>query len=139
MLIRPQAISRAFTLTYTLALLSLLTRIQLNLLGRKNYLASVVTLASYAPHDPTINLENHEDSNNERAYGNDFEVNREYLTFSWWIMHRGWKDLLAKVEAAVREVFGPIKPSEEIGVERLSSLILDVRRRVEGYTSDERR
>jgi peroxin-3 len=34
------AVTRAFTLIYTLALLTLLTRIQLNLLGRRSYLSA---------------------------------------------------------------------------------------------------
>lgn len=116
-----------------------MTRIQLNLLGRKNYLASVVALATRSAHDPTISLENHDDDNVERSFGNDFEINRKYLTFSWWLLHRGWKDISSKVETAVRDVFGPIKPSEELNLERLSSKILDVRRRVEGASPEERR
>ena len=122
-----------------MALLNLLTRIQLNLLGRKNYLASVIALSSHAQHDPTISLENNDYGSLERAYGNDFEINRKYLTFSWWLMHRGRRDIVSSVEAAVKEVFGPIKPSEELDIQRLSSLILDVRRKVEGTTPEERR
>ena len=128
-----------FTLLYTISLLSLLTRIQLNLLGRRNYLSSVVALASHPPQDPTISLENRDDDNVERAYGNDFETNRKYLTFSWWLLHRGWRDIMGRVEPAVKEVFGPLNPREDISLERLSSLILDVRRKVEGATPEERR
>lgn len=43
------------------------------------------------------------------------------------------------VESAVRDAFGPHKPTEEISLEELSSLILDVRRKVEGATPEERR
>ena len=134
-----KAITRAFTLVYTLTLLTLLTRIQLNLLGRRSYLASVVSLASRSPNEPTIHLENHDEDNAERAYGNEFETNRKYLTFSWWLLHRGWGDIMAKVEAAVKEVFGAIKPTEDLPLTKLSSLILDVRRRVEGSTPEERK
>ena len=133
------AIARAFTLIYSLALLTLLTRIQLNLLGRRNYLASVVSLANQSPNEPTIHLENRDDDNAERAYGNDFETNRQYLTFSWWLLHRGWRDIMTKVEAAVKDAFGSLKPTEDLPLTRLSSLILDVRRQVEGSTPDERK
>lgn len=119
--------------------MSLLTRIQLNLLGRRNYLSSVVSLASYSQHEHTINLENHDDDNVERAYGNDFETNRKYLTFSWWLLHRGWKEVMAKVEDAVRETFGSVNPREDIPLERISSLILGVRKAVEGATPEERK
>lgn len=73
------SITRAFTLLYTLSLLTLLTRIQLNLLGRKNYLSSVVSTASHPPQDPTISLENRDDDNTDQAYGNDFQTNRKFF------------------------------------------------------------
>ena len=84
-------------------------------------------------------MENRDDHNLEQNYGNDFETNRKFLTFSWWLLHRGWKDIQEKVQAAVIEVFGPLNPRDDIGLERLSSLILDVRRNVEGATPEERK
>ncbi|KAI8940663.1 hypothetical protein NX059_001933 [Plenodomus lindquistii] len=135
------SITRAFTLLYTLSLLTLLTRIQLNLLGRRNYLASVVSLA--APQSTTeasrINLENNDDDNFDQAYGNDFETNRRYLSLSWWLLHRGCIDLIAKVRLAVKDVFGMLNPREEITIERLSELTLEVRKKIEGATEEERR
>ncbi|KAH7117144.1 Peroxin-3 [Dendryphion nanum] len=133
------SISRAFTLLYTLSLLTLLTRIQLNLLGRRNYLASVVSLATPHAQESKINLENHDDDNFEHAYGNDFETNRRYLSFSWWLLHRGCINLMGKVTAAVTEVFGSLNPREEITLEKLSELTLEVRKKVEGATEEERR
>ncbi|KAL8944435.1 MAG: hypothetical protein Q9216_000486 [Gyalolechia sp. 2 TL-2023] len=133
------SITRAFTLLYTLSLLTLLTRIQLNLLGRRNYLSSVVSTASHSPLDLTISLENRDDDNAEQTYGNDFETNRKFLTFSWWLLHRGWRDVMDKVETAVKAVFGPLNPREDIPLEKLSALILEVRMRVEGTTLEERR
>ena len=120
-------------------MLSLLTRIQLNLLGRRNYLSCVVSLASYPQHDHTISLENHDVDNVERAYGYDFETNRKYLTFSWWLLHRGWRDIMVDVENAVKEVFGSVNPREDVPLERISSLVVDVRKVVEGATPDERK
>ena len=98
-----------------------------------------MSLASDPHLGPTISLENHEDDNVERAYGNDFETNRKYLTFSWWLLHRGWRELMMTVEDAVKEVFGSVNPREDIPLERISSLILDVRRAVEGATPEERK
>src|SRR4051812_3572501 len=118
------AIARAFTLLYTLSLLTLLTRIQLNLLGRRNYLASVVSLASPPQSGSKISLENRDDDNFEHAYGNDFETNRKYLSFSWWLLHRGCKDIMEQVLAAVKEVFAPINPREDITLDRLSLLTI---------------
>jgi peroxin-3 len=40
---------------------------------------------------------------------------------------------------AVKEVFGPLNPREDITLERLAELILDVRKKVEGATEEERK
>lgn len=125
-------------MVYTLALLTLLTRIQLNLLGRRSYLSSVVSLATGGLQDSIISLENNDDDNPDQAYGNDFETNRRYLTFSWWLLHRGWREVMLKVKAAVEEVFGPLSPSDDMTLQRFSELTLEVRKRVEGATESER-
>ncbi|KAE9374570.1 Peroxin-3 [Stipitochalara longipes BDJ] len=132
------SITRAFTLIYTLALLTLLTRIQLNLLGRRSYLSSVVSLATGGMEQSTISLENHDDDNPDQAYGNDFETNRRYLTFSWWLLHRGWREVMLKVEAAVKQVFGGLSPRDDISMQKFSELTLEVRKKVEGATEAER-
>lgn len=46
---------------------------------------------------------------------------------------------MGKVETAVKEVFGPLNPREDVSLERMSSLILDMRRKVEGATPEERK
>lgn len=96
-------------------------------------------MATQSPNDATISLENRDDDRDEQSYGNDFETNRKFLTFSWWLLHRGWKDIMEKVEVAVKEVFGPLNPREDISLERLSSLVVDVRKRVEGASPEDRK
>ncbi|KAL9610321.1 MAG: hypothetical protein Q9167_004952 [Letrouitia subvulpina] len=133
------SITRTFTLLYVLSLLTILTRIQLNLLGRKTYLSSVVSLASSSIYDSTITLENRDDDNDDQSYGNDFETNRKFLTFSWWLLHRGWRDIMRQVEAAVKETFASLNPRDDVPLERFSGAVLEVRREVEGATPEERR
>jgi peroxin-3 len=135
------SITRALTLMYTVALLTMLTRIQLNLLGRRTYLSSVVALASPPPavEESTISLENRDDDNYDNMYGNDFETNRKYLTFSWWLLHRGSKQIMDRVMDAVKEVFGAVNIREDLSIERLSELVMQVRKKVEGATEEERR
>jgi peroxin-3 len=87
----------------------------------------------------TISLENRDDDNFENFYGNDFETNRKYLTFSWWLLHRGSKQIMERVTAAVKDVFGAVNIREDITMERLAELIMQVRRNVEGSTDEERR
>jgi peroxin-3 len=88
--------------------------------------------------DSTISLENNDDDNPDQAYGNDFETNRRYLTFSWWLLHRGWRQVMLKVQEAVKEVFGPLSPRDDINMEKFSELTLEVRKRVEGATEEDR-
>lgn len=141
MLTRPQAVTRALTLLYTISLLNILTRIQLNLLGRRTYLSSVVSLANPQANtqSSTISLENRDDDNFENFYGNDFETNRKYLTFSWWLLHRGSKQIMERVTAAVKDVFGAVNIREDITMDRLADLIMQVRKSIEGSTDEERR
>ena len=133
------AITRTLTLIYTLSFLTILTRIQLNLLGQRSYLSSVVSLATPRRNDSTISLEDYNGGKAHNTGGDDFETNRNFLAFSWWLLHQGWRDIMEKVEAAVKEVFGPLNPREEITFERLSQLILETRMKVEGATEEERR
>ena len=109
----------------------MLTRIQLNLLGRRSYLSSVVSLATGSP-QATISLENNDDDAPEHAYGSDFEINRKYLTFSWWLLNRGWVDIMQRVESAVRQVFGHLSPRDTLTLETFSTLTSQCRQLIEG-------
>ncbi|KAE8382065.1 Peroxin-3 [Aspergillus bertholletiae] len=133
------SITRSFTLVYTLSLLTIFTRIQLNLLGRRNYLSSVISMATPPANESTIRLEDHDDDDLTQTLGNDFETNRRYLAFSWWLLHRGWKQLMNEIQTAVTEVFGPLNPRDDVSLARLSELFLEVRKRVEGHTDEERK
>jgi peroxin-3 len=129
------AITRAYTLIYTLGLLTMLTRIQLNLLGRRSYLSSVISLATGTA-QATISLENNDDDNlDSETYGaSDFEINRKYLTFSWWLLNRGWVDIMQRVEAAVRQTFGHLSPRDTLTLETFSTLTSQCRGLIEGTT-----
>lgn len=97
----------------------------------------MISLAT-PPADSTISLEDHDDDVTQ-TLGDDFETNRRYLAFSWWLLHRGWKVLMERVQPAVEEAFGPLNPREDISLSTLSDLTLQIRKRVEGNTEEERR
>lgn len=99
----------------------------------------MISLATPPANTSTIKLEDHDDDDLTQTLGNDFETNRRYLAFSWWLLHRGWKDLMNEVQAAVTDAFGSLNPREDISVGRLSELTLDIRKKVEGNTPEERR
>ncbi len=133
------AIARAFTLIYTLALLTLFIRIQLNVLGRRYYLSRVVSLTLPGENEPGVSLENRDDDNINEADGSGGQIETKYLTFGWWILHQGCNEIMQKVTAAVKDVFGPVNPREDLSLERLSELVVEVRKVIEGRTESERR
>lgn len=90
---------------YSLSALVLLSRIQFNLLGRQAYVASILALApesrirsSSEPAVQQIRLRE------ETGLG-DLELQRSFLSFSWWIVHRGWRSIMSRVYSAVEDVF----------------------------------
>lgn len=98
----------------------------------------MISLATPPADSSTIRLEDHDDDLTQ-TLGNDFETNRRYLAFSWWLLHRGWKILMEEVQTAVEEVFGSLNPRDDISFEKLSELTLQVRKKVEGDTEEDRK
>ena len=46
---------------------------------------------------------------------------------------------MEKVQEAVTEIYGPLNPREEITLEKLSQLTLELRKKIEGTTEEDRR
>ncbi|KAF9232909.1 Peroxin-3 [Melanogaster broomeanus] len=126
------ALTRTLTTLYTTTLLSLLTAVQVTHLGRSRYIDSVRAsdraerARDRAPHFSLTGLLAREAMATikveEEAISEETEL--RYLTLSWWILHVGWKDVAARVRAAV-SLKTKLSPSE------LYMLIMDIRRRVE--------
>lgn len=134
-----QSLTRLFTLVYSSALLVFFTRLQLNILGRKNYITSVIQLADHQ-HSTEITMQDeselpgfgHEYNNNTNAEqfqdshnteDTDNHINRMYLTFSWWFLNKGWNFLSEQVNMAVVKVFDTINPRADLSLSELSELI----------------
>lgn len=84
---------------YALVLISMFIRIQINLIGRFTYLDSVQTLESGDLQTSSFLVQKSADSLS-------FEMERKYLSLSWFFLHRGLKELRKVVESAVRRVVG---------------------------------
>ncbi|RFU77656.1 peroxin-3 family [Trichoderma arundinaceum] len=110
----------------------------LTISGRRSYLSSVVALAT-GSQQATISLENNDDDNPNQTYGSDFDTNRKYLTFSWWLLNKGWVEVMHRVESSVRTVFGSLSPRDLVTFDRVSQLTAEVRKLIEGSGSDERK
>jgi len=119
------SLTRAFVLVYTGALLTILTRIQLNILGRRSYAES---------------MEQHlRETTSEAALLADEEqagaTNRQFLTFSWWILHRGWRVLAERVQSAVEVATAAIEPPNRLNFVQMEDLVGAIHREIDAQGS----
>lgn len=115
------AFTRTLTTLYLISLLTLQTHVQLSLLGRASYVAAVVAglPTSDSPASSQTDLLNAsaeddlEMANLAREMdvahgeGGQAEVERLYLSVSWWLLHEGAREVGERVNGAVEEVVGP--------------------------------
>ncbi|BGP38296.1 peroxin [Rhodotorula kratochvilovae] len=59
------------------------------------------------------------------------DLERKYLTFSWWLLHEGWKVVRDRVEGAVEGVVGPMGLKAPLVYGELGALFGEIRRRIE--------
>ncbi|CED83693.1 Peroxisomal assembly protein PEX3 [Phaffia rhodozyma] len=133
--------TRTITTIYTLVLLSLQTRVQLNILGRHAYLRSVrepdsgPSDASHTPESSWWNLFIGAPDIHEQKVDQEIEISEDdelvYLSFGWWLVHVGWKEVGQRVKLAVEEVFTPISLKKMIDRTDVEILLSEVRRKVE--------
>ncbi|KAF9200349.1 peroxin, partial [Haplosporangium sp. Z 27] len=125
--------TRTVTALYSLTFLSLLTQIQLNLLGRFTYVSSVIALAnttdaSYRVESPAV--KGSLTSTNGLL---DFQTEKKYLTFSYWLLHEGWRRWSDRVRDVIDEVIGAISLKRTLNAKEFSDLLGEIRARLE-YT-----
>lgn len=103
------AFTRAVSSLYLVSFLNLQTCVTLNLLGRADYITSVVDLARDRGIAGELVIEDLA-SAYARIPGVDqsetAETDQKFLTFSWYLLHRGWPMLVERVRTAVDEVVG---------------------------------
>lgn len=121
------AFTRTITSLYCVVLLTLQTHIQLNLIGRFAYLASVEALARETddvanPQSPSLS---------DPSNGLDHDTERLYLTFSWWFLHQGWDRLSDRVSTAIEKAFAPLSVKAQLSMADLRALLNDARYLIE--------
>ena len=111
--IKTLAFSRTITAIYVVCLLSLQSHVQLNILGRHKYVSSVLSLSRTPEGVDTLISEAElaarfavQNCDTQLQPGVSSITEAEYLTFSWWLLHRGWLVVAARVKEAVVDVFG---------------------------------
>lgn len=126
--LKVSSFARTISLVYALSLLVLLTRIQLNLLGRMAYVNSVRDAA--APRDPAIGLEDVRAGMFGKAR-EEYQLSKEYLSFSWWLLNMGWRALLDVVQRRVEALLGPQDLRAVLTAEDLDRLLQEIRDHLE--------
>ncbi|KAK9711860.1 peroxin [Basidiobolus ranarum] len=118
---------------YLTVLLNIFVHIQLNLLGRFIYIDSVLSF-SEKDREKSFRLEPTTDERRRLSR----EVERKFLTFSWWLLHVGWKRCVDNVKVAVEEVLGETSLKKTFNLHDVVNTIQEIRTRVEfeGNTSD---
>ncbi|KAK9470110.1 Peroxin-3 [Dipodascopsis tothii] len=108
-----QSLCRTVTLAYGLVLLTFFTRLQLNVLGRAAYVESVAQTLDGGAGGPQA----------EAQAARTLKVSEHYLNFSAWFLNWGVDRLCARVEEAVRDVFGTIQPRTELEADELAAAL----------------
>ncbi|KAI9301327.1 Peroxin-3 [Cunninghamella echinulata] len=130
--IKVTSFTRTLTSLYSVTLLTLLTHIQLNLLGRFTYVWSVSVLNVNT--EPTIRLQ-HDDSNQNESGLLDAKTERLFLSTSWWLLHIGWRRCSERIAEIVKEVVGPLPLKSILQYETTEDIILQLRKKIE-YEDD---
>ncbi|SCZ92373.1 BZ3500_MvSof-1268-A1-R1_Chr5-2g07815 [Microbotryum saponariae] len=139
--------TRTITSIYVLTLMTLQTHVQLSLLGRSAYVASVVSTLSVpsaldkAEDDIVVEFNTDRDlemalygekaQTSDQVVGVSKDTERKYLTFSWWLLHEGWRLVGDRVQRAVNKVVGPMGLKSPIVYGELSTLLDQIRNQIE--------
>ncbi|KAI8799597.1 Peroxin-3 [Cladochytrium replicatum] len=117
-----QSFTRTIAAVYLVTLLSSFTHIQLNLLGRLFYLDSVVSFSQKGREKEVAVT---------TAKGVSVETERKYLTFSWFLLNRGWRACVERVKNAVELTVGSVPLKASISFDNLYEIVEGVRKKVE--------
>ncbi|WFD31775.1 peroxin [Malassezia sp. CBS 17886] len=146
---------RTFTTLYTVVFLALQTHIQLNMIGRRNYL---MALESQARRDdrmqtlraPAGDMASHhhialrgggeDDAADPRDAETDarwdmrlsHETEKKYLTSSYWFLHRGWRHVAEQVRRAVHAELAEMPLKTILTFHHFEALVQRIRARIGG-------
>ncbi|KAI9006441.1 Peroxin-3 [Hyaloraphidium curvatum] len=124
--LKTMAFTRTASSVYLVSLLSMLTHLQLNLLGRFIYLDSVVQIDSQTT-TPTVSLE----LDGEAKPSLDAQTERQYLLFSAYLLTEGWRRLVDRVKHAVEETVGNVDLRQPVTYDDLVTYVENIRAKVE--------
>ncbi|KAJ9071397.1 peroxin, variant 2 [Entomophthora muscae] len=127
--------TRALGSIYVVELLGILGHIQMNLVGRLIYIESVV--GEQPAYDAMGKTGNDVSSLNDLMEATStpakvsYDNERLYLSFSWWFINRGWKDVIKIVQEVVNETVGSIPLKQKFNYNELVLLFATLRSEID--------
>lgn len=146
-----KGIVKLVTITYTTSCLLLMTRLQLNILTRKEYLETVVKATQQEKstsgilgwigglwsgngqgsnhgngHDSIATTISKKTPKDKIEYINE----QAFLSLCWWVINRGWQKVHSLVEKEVAAEFGTLDPKDTQTIEQFSERMTRVYYRV---------
>ncbi|SCU83716.1 LAMI_0C04302g1_1 [Lachancea mirantina] len=140
-----KSLAKLCTLVYTVASLLLLTRLQLNILARREYLDTAVKMAvekEAATHSvlpewlsrlwpSTVSDAEQEtsavDPESEKDAKKTNYINEQaFLSLSWWVLNRGWLQFKAIATEQTERQFGNLSPRDTLSVEEFADRLSHV-------------
>lgn len=116
-----KSLTRFLTVLYSEAILIVFLHLQLNILSRRSYYETAVKLASQRTGVYT---------GEEKTTPESTLPEQAFLSFSWWFINKGWQQFKAIIEESVEDVFGEIKPRQELTIDEFAALINTVQQKV---------
>ncbi|KAI8053261.1 Peroxin-3 [Syncephalis plumigaleata] len=123
-----RSFTRTIAATYLITLLTLLNHLQLNLVGRHIYVASVAESGVEASKETEASVRLRMQRNDTVLAAN---TERDYLSFSWWLLHVGCYTCIQRIRNATIEVIGSVSLKKSCSYQDLSNLVNQIRDRVE--------
>ncbi|CAJ0756194.1 7082_t:CDS:2, partial [Entrophospora sp. SA101] len=118
---------RTIAAIYLETLFMLIIHINLNLLGRYNYICSVVSLAE-------------RDTEQLNRFSSESILSpiiiKKYLTFSWWFLNIGYREIVERVKSSVESVLSNISLKDELSYKDFVWIVTEIRSHVERNESD---
>lgn len=132
--LKVKSLTRFLTLIYSETLLIILLHLQLNIISRKSYLKTALKLASKNQGIRLVDLESEESKN---TVDKDLPE-QAFLSFTWWLLNKGWAKLRNIVNESVESVFNEISLREEISIEEFGNLMFEVQKNIDSRLFEER-
>lgn len=140
--LKSKSLVKLVTVAYTISSLLLLTRLQLNILTRREYLETAVKMAvekeekeeglaswwSLLWYEPSSSAAGSAASGTGTAAPNKTSYINEqaFLSLSWWLLNRGWLEYETAAQEAVACEFGTSSPRDTLSLEEFGNRLTNV-------------